>query len=292
MCPIPLVSVILPTYNRAGTLERAIRSVLSQTCDDFELIVTDDGSTDATRSILGRCSRLAKVRVVVSRHRGCAAARNLGVRSAKAPLIAFQDSDDEWLPHKLESAVRVLSSTLGGAGIFYSDMTRIHEDGSSSDWLSPDVRRGVLISEKTLDYQVAGIGIQAAVIKRVCFEAIGMFDEALPRLIDLDLFVRLSDQFDFHHHREALVRYYATSGISTDTRALVTARRYLIRKYRKRLQAHGRDLAHQHLLLADALRGNGNTYGSRALALRTLLSWPGDAQVRRKVAEVLRGREG
>ena len=289
MSSTPLVSVILPTYNRARTLDRAIRSVLNQSFDDFELIVTDDGSTDESRCILARYSSLAKVRVISSSHRGCSAARNLGLSISKAPLIAFQDSDDEWLPCKLEKAVAVLAGAAADTGIVYSDMVRIREDGSSRDWRAPDIRRGLLVSESTLDYQVAGIGIQAAVIRRACFEHVGLFDEALPRFIDLDLFVRMSDHFDFHHHAEPLVRYYATNGISADSHALVMARRYLIRKYRKRLSRERCHLAHQYLLLADALSMNGSKYRSRALAVMTLLACPTDSRVRRKAVGILRG---
>lgn len=290
MSPTPLVSVILPTYNRAKTLDRAIHSVLTQTFRDFELIITDDGSTDESRCILARYSGLPNVRVISSPHRGCSAARNLGVTASKAPLIAFQDSDDEWLPSNLEKAVPPLSSSARGVGLFYSNMIRIHEDGSSSDWRSPEVHRGGLVSESTLDYQVAGIGIQAAVIKRTCFDQVGLFDEALPRFIDLDLFIRISDYFEFYHHDEPLVRYYATDGISTDTQALVRARQYLLRKYRKRLRVHRHHLAHQYLLLADALRRNGSTHRGRALAAMALLASPGNARVRRGVADLLWAR--
>jgi len=287
MTPTPLVSVVLPTYNRAKTLERAIRSVLNQTFRDFELIITDDGSTDESRSILSRYSDLKNVRVISSTHRGCSVARNLGVTASRAPLIAFQDSDDEWLLPMLEKAVAALSSTTSSAGIFYSDMVRIYADGSSGDVRSPDVFRGALVSESTLDYQVAGIGIQASMIKRACFDQVGLFDEALPRFIDLDLFIRLSDHFDFHHHGEALVKYYVSDGISADTHALVLARRYLLRKYRKRLWVHRHHLANQYLLLADALRMTGSKYRSRALGVLALLTSFADSRVRRKAADIL-----
>jgi hypothetical protein len=210
--------------------------------------------------------------------------------ASTAPLIAFQDSDDEWLPSKLEKAVAALSGAGSGVGVFYSNMIRVHEDGSSSDWRAPDVCRGVLVSETTLDYQVAGIGIQSAVIRRTCFAQVGLFDEALPRFVDLDLFVRLSEHFDFQHHGDSLVRYHAGPGISTDTQATVLARRYLIAKYRKRLSVQRHHLAYQYLLLADALRVNGSKYRSRALAVAALLGSPATPRVRRKAAVILRGR--
>ena len=98
----PTVSVILPTYNRADTLGSAIESVLRQTFDSFELLIVDDGSTDGTGSVL---QRITDPRVQVIRNpvnRGVSAARNAGIAEARAPFLAFQDSDDAWRPQKLE----------------------------------------------------------------------------------------------------------------------------------------------------------------------------------------------
>jgi hypothetical protein len=208
--------------------------------------------------------------------------------ASTAPLIAFQDSDDEWLPSKLEKGIAALSSAGDDVGVFYSNMIRVEEDGSFSEWKSPDVRRGVLVSERTLDYQVMGIGIQSAIIKRTCVAQVGLFDESLPRFIDLDLFIRLSEHFHFYHHGEALVRYYAGQGISGDPESLVRARRYLIKKYRKRLGVQKHHLAHQYLFLADALRLNGSRNWSRALAVAAVLRSPRESRVRWRAIAALK----
>ena len=106
----PAVTVVLPTYDREPLLWRSIRSVLDQTYEDFELIIVDDGSTDATAESVARfgdrrlrCIRLAE-------NRGAAAARNVGIRAATGRFIAFQDSDDEWLPSKLERHMRAFET--------------------------------------------------------------------------------------------------------------------------------------------------------------------------------------
>ena len=97
----PIVSVILPTYNRAFTIRSSIESVLAQTYADFELIVVDDGSTDGTGDIL-KTIKDQRLKIIHSpENRGAAAARNLGIKASQADLIAFQDSDDLWAPHKL-----------------------------------------------------------------------------------------------------------------------------------------------------------------------------------------------
>jgi len=269
-----LVSVVLPTYNRAETLERAIESVLNQTFTDFELIIIDDRSTDNTHLILSKYANISNVRRISQLRRGCSVARNIGISIAQGRYVAFQDSDDEWVPDKLAKAVAGLEGTGAEVGVFYSDMLRVQADGSSADFRSPDVEQGVFVDEATLDYQVWCIGIQSAVIKRKCFDEAGYFDEALPRLIDLELFIRLSDKFRFVHCKEMLVKYYAGEGISTNRQALVTARRYLLRKYHNRLKQQKHHLAKQYLHLAVAVEQNGEKYRSLAFILKALLSSP------------------
>lgn len=175
----PTVSIVLPTYNRGKTLKRAVDSVLNQTFNDFELIMVDDRSTDDTHKLLREYSVNNQVRVVSQISRGCSAARNIGVGGSRGRYIAFQDSDDEWMPHKLETAVAHWKAAGLRPACFYSDMLRVERDGSSYYFPAPDVQRGVLISEDTLDYQVHCIGIQSAVIKRECFDKTGLFDESL-----------------------------------------------------------------------------------------------------------------
>src|SRR5213593_423688 len=98
----PLVSIVLPTHNRAKTIDHAVKSVLEQTFQDFELIIIDDGSNDETRFILSKYTKLSNVRIISKRLReGCAAARNAGIRASQGRYVAFQDSDDEWLRQKL-----------------------------------------------------------------------------------------------------------------------------------------------------------------------------------------------
>jgi len=254
----PIVSVVLPTLNRATTLRRAIQSVLDQTFDDLEIIIVDDRSTDDTPFVYDEYADHERVRLISQLVPGCSAARNIGVCVSRGRYIAFQDSDDEWVPDKLETAVKALENSGPEVGVFYSDMIRIEEDGRRSYWHSPDVESGRLINERILDFQVACIGIQSAVIKRECFQKAGLFDERMPRFIDLELFIRLADQFDFIHCREPLVWYYAGAGISTDARAQVIARVYLMEKYRQRLEAIPHHLVGQELQLRIAVQQEEN----------------------------------
>jgi glycosyltransferase involved in cell wall biosynthesis len=286
--PAAAVSVVLPTYNRAATLERAIDSVLNQTFTDLELIVVDDGSTDGTPQTLSKYADRSNVRLVSTPHRGCAAARNTGIRLSSGRYVAFQDSDDEWEPRKLATAVAALEGTGPETGVFYSDMLMTVADGRSAVLTSPEITQGVLVDEWTLDYQVRCIGIQSAVIKRECLDAVGRFDEALERLIDLDLLIRLSDRFRFVRSPEVLVKYHFGDGISVNRPALVAARRHLLHKYYDRLKQRKHHLARQYLYLASALRHNGENIRSLPFLVRALMTSPGHAAIRNEVVQSVR----
>ncbi|TPI81977.1 glycosyltransferase family 2 protein [Mesorhizobium sp. B2-8-9] len=104
--PLPEVSIILPTYNRADTLTRAVDSITGQTFQDWELVIVDDGSTDSTAQLdFGKDPR---IQVIRQHNLGVAAARNTGIAASRGRLIAFLDSDDEWLPYFLDLSVGFL----------------------------------------------------------------------------------------------------------------------------------------------------------------------------------------
>jgi len=123
-----LVSVVLPTWNRAYILSSAIDSVLAQSYSRIELIVVDDGSTDATPSIVQRYGR--RVRYQRQDNGGVSAARNCGLKLVRGEFVALLDSDDEWLPWKLEAQVAVLR-TLPHVGMVWSDMSAVSQDGET-----------------------------------------------------------------------------------------------------------------------------------------------------------------
>ena len=124
-------------------------------------------------------------------------------------------------------------------GVVYSDMERIHRDGTREYHRSPDVVRGRLIDPATGFYQVCKLGIQSTVIRRECLAAVGGFNEEFPALEDLELFVRLSTRFAFHHLPVPLVRYHETDGISQNMPAKLVARELAAAALR-RASWHGR----------------------------------------------------
>ena len=102
---MPLVSVIIPTFNRVDVLPRSIHSVLKQTFQDIELIVVDDGSTDSTDDLIAGFS--GSIRYLRQDHKGVSAARNKGIVASNGKLLAFLDSDDEWRQDKLEKQLKL-----------------------------------------------------------------------------------------------------------------------------------------------------------------------------------------
>lgn len=228
----PTVSVIIPTYNRAHLIGRAIQSVLKQTYQDFEVIVVDDGSIDNTEEVV---KKIQENRVYYYKHdknKGGSAARNTGISLAKGKYIAFQDSDDEWLPEKLNQQINIFKNLSADVGLIYTDMWRIDSKGQRHYWKSPGYNKeNNIINCKWFD-DVKNIGIQTVVIKRECFEKAGIFDEEFRRFIDLELFLRLSKYCRFYHLKSPLVIYYDVGeGISHNVDSLVQAYDLIFKKY-------------------------------------------------------------
>ena len=195
----PLVSVIIPTYNRADLVRQALASVKAQTYRDFEIVVVDDGGTDGTYEAL---SADPELRVLRHPHRrGVAAARNLGVAAARGEWLAFLDSDDLWLPDKL---ARQISWLEGQPELLICQ--------TDETW----VRRGVRVNKPAAHRKVAGriflpslgrcmISPSAVILNRRLLDDHGGFDETLPAAEDYDLWLRLTWRYEVGLVDEPLV---------------------------------------------------------------------------------------
>lgn len=271
----PTVSVILPTYNRAHLLGRAIRSALDQTYQDFELIVVDDGSTDDTEQVV---RGVHDQRIHYLRHdenRGAAAARNTGIRAARGEYIAFLDSDGQWLPENLQRHTEVLGTSSSKVGVVYSDLWRISTDGKKEYWHSPRIMPvDGIVYDQAINYRVSGINTQVAVIRRECFEKAGMFDEMFPRYIDLELLIRLSKHFHLHHIAEPLTNHYVTAGISSDGALLIKARKLILEKYRKDIEKNRESLARHLYAIGTVLCQNGEIDEGRRYLVSAVKTYP------------------
>jgi glycosyltransferase involved in cell wall biosynthesis len=200
--PRPLVSIIIPTRNREARVPAAIDSVLNQTQQDFELIVVDDGSTDATQEVLRAYgSRIACLRIDPA---GPSAARNRGIAAAQADLIAFLDSDDLWLPRKLE---RQLAHYSSNGDVAVSQTREV--------W----IRNGVRVNARAKHRMHSGwiyehclplciVSPSSVMIHRRVFDHVGLFDESMPACEDYDLWLRIAPHYPIHLIDEELIIKY------------------------------------------------------------------------------------
>jgi len=225
------VSVVLPTFNRAPTLRRAIVSVLEQSHRHLEVTVVDDGSTDDTAEVVGAIDdeRLRYIRLAANR--GQAAARNIGLKASEAPLVAFQDSDDIWHPHKLEMQLRWLDRHPQAVGV-YCDLERRFLAGHSLTIEAPTLETGRFLDERPSLYQTYGLGIQSCVLhKKVLIEA-GGFREQMKSLEDLELLLRVAYRHRLQRLPEALVDYFESdTSVSKVPENERRARIFLLSRY-------------------------------------------------------------
>lgn len=188
----PLVSVIIPTYNRGWIVKEAIDSVLEQDFPDYELIVVDDGSVDNTAAILKAYRK--KITVLRQDNQGVSAARNHGIAAASGRLISFLDSDDLWLPPKLSIQVK-----------FFNDHPKAVINQTQERW----IRNGVRVNPKQRHHKFSGmiferslalclVSPSAVMIKKRLFKTVGFFDENLPACEDYDLWLRISCRYPVH----------------------------------------------------------------------------------------------
>ncbi|MFH1641175.1 MAG: glycosyltransferase [Candidatus Omnitrophota bacterium] len=222
------VSIIIPSYNRSKMLRRAIQSVLNQTYPDFELIVVDDASDDDTE---GTVRGLQDKRIRYIRHeknRGGSAARNTGIRGASGEYIAFLDSDDEWVPEKLEKQITRIKPSAPSVGFVFTGFIAISDkSGKIFNRVIPQKTPNVYNRPLTAN----GSSI---LVKRECFEKVGLFDETLGSCQDWDMAIRLSRSYDFDFIPEPLVRYYHHSGeLSGDLEKKIRGREAVLTKHFK-----------------------------------------------------------
>lgn len=201
----PHVSVVIPMFNRADTIRRAIDSALSQTFRDIEVIVVDDFSSDNSVQVVASIDDPRLVLLRRERNGGASAARNAGITASRGSLVAFLDSDDEWFPHKLEVQVAALALAPARTGVSCTGVemhlldhgvTRSQPLEASFDW----ARR------LAMDCDLSPGTTQLT--RRAVFETVGLFDETLPRFEDWDWLIRYTRNGTILAVRECLARVY------------------------------------------------------------------------------------
>lgn len=179
------ISVVIPTFNRAALLQRAIDSVLAQSYPVAEVIVIDDGSTDGTRQLVTSIPQ-HRIQYTYQDNQGVSCARNTGIKQATGNWIALLDSDDEWLPNKLETQIRALRDNPH-YGFCHTNELWVR-NGKRVNPMIKHEKNGGYIFEKCLPLCV--ISPSSVLIEKSVFEETGLFDESLPACEDYDLWLR------------------------------------------------------------------------------------------------------
>lgn len=212
----PKVSVVMPTHNRAKELPKSIQSVLSQSFSDFEFIIIDDASTDNTEDVVNGFKDCRIIYKKLINNVGAAEARNVGIRFAKADIVAFQDSDDEWTSSKLEISLRELTAQEN-IGAVFSKFIQVSHSGCrlmpvGVYTFDPD---NVYLSLLWQNH----VGTPTLVAKKKYIDMAGGFTKEMPRYQDWELALNLARITEVKYIEQPMLLSYVTAGSITQNEA-------------------------------------------------------------------------
>lgn len=274
------VSVIIPTYNRAPTLPRAINSVLHQDYRNLELIIVDDASTDDTEALVENIKdhRIRYVRH--DRNQGACAARNTGIAAAKGELIAFQDSDDEWLEGKLSKQVAALDREKSEYVLVYCTKIIYGMDGNykrgvrrsicvpgpETAMLSGDLRQSL--------WHENIISTQTILVRTESAHKVGGFDTRLKNSQDWDFVLRISEVGSFAFVDEPLVNHYIQADSISNLSSTAPYSQLIIINKLKRRGVPAKVLAGRRAILGYRIGKLGSPRRGEVLIWASLLAQP------------------
>lgn len=268
----PMVTVIIPTRNRAELVFRSVQSVLSQTYKDFELILIDDASEDNTFDVI---HELADKRITYVRNakpRGAAVARNKGITAARGQFIAFLDSDDEWLPFKLARQVAMFQSLPDKVGAIYTGLTAFDLGKKRKSTRKPK-KAGNLLPDLYYGNVVGPLSTLA--VRSGCFNAVGQFDEQFPSCQDWDLCIRIAQKYYFAYDKECLVKYYIGEGsITKDMEAKAMGHEMILKKYYGKIELDRKAHSRQQLTIGHYFCRSGHIQRAHYYFLRAIFTYP------------------
>lgn len=270
----PVVSVVITTFNRAHVIGRCLRSILGQTYRDFEAIVVDDASKDDTAEVI---SAIADERIVFIQHPvnlGQPAAQNTGIKAARGRYIAFQDSDDEWLPEKLERQVKVFETSPPNVGVVYtgrwaeSEDGRLHIPSAKVEKREGDIRASLL--------RGGFITSQTVMVRTESVRKVQGFDESLRHQEDWELWMRLSREVRFRFIPDPLVIvHWSGDGKSFNQKAEAEALEAILLKHAGEFASAGRKVqAIQYFHVGSLLCRSGDARHGREYVLRAARTFP------------------
>lgn len=289
---MPKVSIVIPTYNRAYCINRAIESVLAQTYRDFEIIVVDDGSTDNTYEVIQGFKDERIKYIKHSHNKSESAARNTGIKNSLCEYIAFQDSDDEWLPEKLERQMMMAEEAGDEVGVIYSQYRRVLEDGR--DFIIP--HDGIPMVDGDIQKMLLEsciVGMPTTIVRRNCFERVGLFDESIHCCTDWDMWLRISGDYKFAYLPEVqVISYVQGDSLSAENNLYNRAEAYeiIMNKHHEAFSTNKRALTINHMLMGRMMCCTGHMKRGRVHMLKALAIEPFNLIVMKFLVLSLLGR--
>lgn len=270
-----LVSIVIPTYNRATLIGRTLESVFNQTYEHFEVLIVDDHSRDDTEQVV---SAVTDLRINYIRHtenRGAPAARNTGIRAAKGEFVAFLDSDDTWLPEKLEKQLTVMRESPFRPALVYTGITLVNARGEVRYVHTPDKTWRGHVYEKMLGENLAG-STSTALVRKECFGVAGLFDETLHARQDYDLWLRISKHYAIDFVPEPLIFQFEhdEGRITSNLAARIQGRTVIFDKISSDLQKHPAKLARYHYETGALHFDDGNIALGRQYMRESIQQYP------------------
>lgn len=199
---MPKVSVVIPAYNAITYLPETVESVIKQTFTDFEVLIIDDGSSDHIVQWVSEI-RDQRVKLISQENQGLPGARNTGIAQAQGEYIAFLDADDLWEPTKLEKQVRCLDAQPL-VGLVHTPMFLVDEHGKSTGRVMGSNAEGDVWQQLVIKNVIA---CPSVMVRRCCFETVGLFDRSLRSLEDWDMWIRIATRYQFAVIKEPLAYY-------------------------------------------------------------------------------------
>ena len=257
----PKVSVIILTYNRSYLLSKAIQSVLNQSFQNLEIIIVDDASQDNTAQVV---NGFADKRIRYIRHhvnKGEGGSRNTGVKNANGEYIAFLDDDDEWLPEKLHMQVSLLDNSPLKVGAVHTG--RIEVEIASGKELRTKIAtmRGNIFHHLLRNEEM--ITVSSILLRKVCFEKVGLFDKNIDSGLDYDMWLRISKEFYFECIQSPLVKYGRhKNNLGSNYSLQIKGREAIIKKYHFYLLSDTKGYSRAYYMLGILYCLNGDSIKS------------------------------
>jgi glycosyltransferase involved in cell wall biosynthesis len=274
---MPKVSVVIPAYNAMTYLPETVESVLEQSFTNFEVLIINDGSLD---HIVQWASGLVdpRVKLISQENQGLSAARNTGIAQAQGEYIAFLDADDLWAPTKLEKQVRCLEDNPA-AGLVHTWMVLVDERGKSTGRVMTSNAEGDVWKQVVVQNLIA---CPSVMVRRCCFETVGVFDRNLRSVEDWDMWIRIASRYPFAAIKEPLAYYrQLPSSMSKNRQVMEQAFRLVIEKAfhsvpSELLYLKNRSYSHANLCLAwKSLQSSDRDYkGANHFRQQALVHYP------------------